>query len=385
MIESILTSLFVASRVSIALASFGLIVGSAVYDWRAIKWQKYRKRHSKTQSLRQRPLVSVVVWVNNSIPFQSIESAAKSAYRNLEVIIISENDGRKSPISFPSRTIKQMHLPRNRNEKKTWSARLRRAIRGEIVLVINSSAQLYPRTVHELVAYFALNQRVETASLGTDVKRQQTVMSLVNEYEQAMQTSINKTMDAANHNVSVASSIAWRRRAFLKAIAKPTSKLKASSANKLGYVNSARVLVTPHTSIFNGQHLAGEQIFRTMTHRPLNQKFKWNDLLKSWYRVLLLLEPIALGYSVYVFLAYDASILLVASWLITAVSFGFFVWGDEQLKVTRRLRLTMQLPILLSLIYLMIFAEIRNHFVKTLQNFTKLRLPKLIQLSWLKH
>lgn len=359
MIESILTSLFVASRVSIALTSFGLIVGSAVHDWRAMSWQRRQKRNPKAKVLRNRPLVSVVVLDDNSTPSKSISSVAKSAYRKLEIIQVSQNRKSQTLSKISSgRAIKRLVLPRNRNEKKSWPTKLQRSVRGEIILVINSRTQLYPRTIHELLAYFALNQPVEVAALGVNVERSQTLMSLVREYEQALQTSINKTQDVLlNHGLASASPLAWRRQAFLTMI-KPQSKPKARQPGKLGYVSGARVLTTPPFSIFREESSAGKQFFKAATHKRHDQKFKWNDLLRGWYRVLLFLEPITLGYSIYVFAAYDVSILLVTNWLITAASLGFFVWGDEQLSVLKRIRLTSLLPLTISLVYVSVFSKI---------------------------
>lgn len=363
MIESILTSLFVASRISIALTSFGLIVGSAVHDWRAINWQRRQKRHPKTALMKNRPLVSVVILSNGSVPTQSIESAVKTTYRNLEILLLYRKDKlQKQSRTHPRRTVKQLALPSTRNEKKSWAARLRRVIKGELVLVIDSNTRLYPRTIHEIVSYFALNQRVEAVKLGTEVEPRQSLFNLVKEYEQTLLASVHKTLDVIGANNTDNLPTVWRRRAFLARI-KPPTKIKTQKPGKVGYISNPRILANSYASVFDKQTSASEQLFKT-DERALKQKAKWGDLLQNWYVVLLLLEPLILGYSIYVFIAYKVSILLVVSWLITVASFSFFVWGDEQLKVTRRLRLTLLLPLLLSLIYVMAFIKVSHLEVK---------------------
>lgn len=384
MIESILTVFFVASRASLALTSFGLIVGSAIYDWRAINWQRRRKRNPKAKALRSRPLVSVIIIGDNSIPTQCIESTVKTTYRNLEILVLYKKDKRyKQSKLHPRRIIKHLALPTAHREKKSWVARLRRAVKGELVLVIDSNTRLYTKTIHEIVCYFALNQQVEVAKIGTEVEHRQSLLSLVKEYEQVLLTSLHKTLGVFGGNNTNDLPVAWRRRAFLASI-KPPTKAKAQQPRLVGYISNPRILANSHAPVFDKQTSVSEPLVET-NERSLNKRTKWRNRLQNWYEVLLLLEPVVLGYSIYVFIAYKVSTLLLVSWLITLASFSFFVWGDEKLKAIRRLRLTAQLPVLISLVYLMVLPRTWNLVVKAVMKITKLSVPKSVQLSWLKH
>lgn len=388
MIISILTGLFVVSRLSAALTSFALIIGTAVYDWRVLGWQKQRRRHPSAKLLRKRPLVSVLVFGDDASLDERIESIAKNTYHNLEIIKIGTTPrGRAKPKRsslsklYPLRTIKQMSLPHARREMKGWSERLKRTVKGDIVLTLDSSASLHPRAVYELVAYFALNQQAEEVVLRSEVQRSPTLTSLVNEYELAFRASVNKNQDVLQKlNRANIPAVAWRRHAFL-AMTKPKSKNKNSPMH-FSYAHNASVVITPKSSPLSNNYLLAQQLFKGK--RVESGKSRWLAWLQKWYALILLLEPIVLSYSIYVFVAFGVSILLVTTWLIITASFGFFVWGDEQISVARRLRLTLLLPLMLSMVYVIVFTKIWDSQAQTLQKVIKLRLPKHLQLSWLK-
>jgi len=326
MIFSILTALFFASRAGAAVAGFGLVIGSVAYDWRS-----HRKLSLSTRS--KLPLISVLVNGSEDIR-ECLKRAAGSSYRRAEIVLLVSHRLPAAPLPLRQTKypVKQVLVPpTGLSSKKRWE-RLSRLVKGDLVLVLDSRARLEPGTLKDLATEFGRNNNADVIRLRQAARPQPTLRNLAMEYELATQVALEKTKDTLGLSDSVGHpAIAWRRKAWLTSI-----KPSRGKAPRVRYSQAASVNVTE----------------RLDAARPAAApKPVWRVWLERWGAAFLLLEPLLLAYSVYVFLAFEASILLVSTWLIIIVSLGFFTWSDEQLELTRRWRLTLLLPLTPTLAY----------------------------------
>lgn len=346
--ESLLYGLFLISRASWALLGFGLIIGSSLYDWRAVI-EKRRANRQKAKS--RRPLVTIIVTGELKLAEVSLQSAAKASYSKLEIILALNRNSKaggklikKLAAAYTRRRFKLIIL--GSVKPTVWQNRLKRSVKGKVVVGIESGTQIQDNTIDALLNYLARHPRVDEVVLRRDVANNPTLRNLVYEYSQPVVTAINKCLDIVNRSVSISGPVrAWRADAYSNTRSFSSQKKSRRPRIQSRYHHAAGV-----TSALPAP-LAKASILK------LSEDGRSQSWLKKWYGLLLLLEPLIIGYSIFTFVQHDVSAALISSWIISGATLLLLILGDEQLSLARRGRLLLLLPTTIFLVIAVVLAH----------------------------
>lgn len=341
MTESLLYGLFLVSRASWALLGFGLIVGSSLYDWRVVT---EKRRANRQKPNNRRPLVSVMVTGELKSAEVSLNSAANSNYPKLEIILALKRNSKtasklikKLAAAYPRRKFKYINL--GPVESTIRQNRLKRSAKGKFVIAVESGAKLQSNAIDSLISYFAHHPRVGEIAFRHDVGYQPTLRGLVYEFIQPLMAAINKSLSFISRAGSTSwSAKAWRVEAFRTLVSASSREKSREPAIVTHYHHTAGVISKLPSPSVKASILGVQKNYSLLT---------W---LKQWYTFLLLLEPLVIGYAVYVFLQYEVSAALISSWIILGVVLSLLILGDEQLSPAKRVKLTLLLPATICLV-----------------------------------
>jgi poly-beta-1,6-N-acetyl-D-glucosamine synthase len=405
--------LFIAISV-IDIIHLGMyLAGANYYDIRQFRRAKYapKRNHSKL-----RPLVSVIIPAHNEELgiVRCLDSVRRNTYRKLEIIVVDDASTdntrrlvRQYIAKHPKRNIRLMYKRKNVGKAEALNHVLRSGTAGDLIMTLDADSVLHKKAITNAVVYFD-DPKVVGVAANVRIMDSLTVLGLLQKFEHMIGYRSKKFFSVTNSEYIVGGVASTYRRETMEAVGfydhDTTTEDIGLSLKVVAQGNKAQRIV------YGADVLAmteGVQTFSAL----LRQRYRWKlgglqNLIKhrrllanlnrrysyglTLYRLpmafigelMLLLEPLAVGYVLYVcYLLLNPSMLIGAYMTIT-VYLLLNLWPDEHMSFTKKLKMSFYTPMMYFVFYLMNIVQIVAIF-RCLVNHKQARNRVSVSSSWI--
>lgn len=391
------------------------LIGTSLYDLGQVKKQKMWLKHPNSKRFRHKPLISVIIPAHNeeSVIERCLDSILKSSYRKLEIIVVDDasSDGTSSVVKqyikdHSKRTIKLVSKRKNAGRGGALNAGFKTHAKGELIMALDADSTLTKHALRNTVRHFAMED-ITALAANVRIMDYPSIIGLLQQFEYLASFRSKKLNTISNSEYIVGGSGAvYTRKIFTKlkgfnesmwtediALSLAIAKL-GNKKFRLYYASDVVIYTEPvltYKSLFRQRYrwklgslqalFANKSLFFTVNAD--NTKFlTWFRLpMVIWGELLLLLEPFLISYFIYLAIAFHKPILYGISWAAVSFLLAFAVWGDDQLPIRKKFRMTLFIPIMYNLLYVMTFIQIGAMF-KSVFNYRKITGKTVIRGSW---
>lgn len=385
--------LFIAISV-IDIIHLGLyLVGANYYDiWQFRRTARAKKRdHHKL-----RPLVSVLIPAHNeeSGIIRCLDSVRKNTYRKLEIIVVddaSTDNTRKLVRDYiakhPNRNIRLMYKRKNVGKADALNHVLRNGTNGDLIMALDADSVLHRKSISNAVSYFD-DPKVVGVAANVRILDSLSVLGLLQKFEHMIGYRSKKFFSVTNSEFIVGGVASTYRADILQKVRFYDNDTKTEDIGlSLKIVSRGN---KEHRIIYASNVLAmteGVPTFKAL----MRQRYRWKlgsiqNLIKyrglvanpnrryslglTFYRLpmafigelMLLLEPLAVGYVIYVcYLLFNPSMLIGAYMTIT-VYLLLNLWPDEHMSVAKKIKMSLYTPMMYFVFYLMNIVQLAAIF-----------------------
>jgi hypothetical protein len=359
----------------IITATLGLLVtltnliGANLYDLHEVKKQRQLRLHPYARQYRQRPLVSIVVEVQDQeIMIEAcLNSIVRSSYRKYEIIVIdhaSRDSSKQLVRQFQAaHASKQLTVVARRNRSASQSALLgliKKHARGEFIMYLNAAATLDTQAVALGIQQFNLEPAIGTILLNERVKSTLTITGLFQRYQELLRHQSTKLRSLLKIEPVLAAGTALYRREVLL-----STRKQRSEPSRAYYASNAVAYTEPVQSLGGllKQHYLRQRAY--VQTLPRQRRAGLRPVV-GWFQVVFGLctmavaglVPVWVSYFVYLAFSLHEPTFLVLSWVALAILLLFAVWGDEHLKVIQKALYSLLLPVTYALFYVTSFVTV---------------------------
>jgi cellulose synthase/poly-beta-1,6-N-acetylglucosamine synthase-like glycosyltransferase len=394
MLLSILFYLFITISV-IDIIHLGLyLVGANYYDIRQFQRAARVKKRSHHQL---RPLVSVLIPAHNEELgiVRCLDSVRRNTYRKLEIIVVddaSSDNTRKLVRDYiakhPKRNIRLMYKRQNVGKAEALNHVLRRGANGDLVMTLDADSVLHRKAITNAISYFDDNPKVVGVAANVRIMDSLTVLGLLQKFEHMVGYRSKKFFTVTNSEYIVGGVASTYRHAILKKVGfydhdtttediGLSLKIVAQGNKENRIIYAANVLAMTE----------GVQTFKAL----MRQRYRWKlgglqNLIKhrgllantdkrysrglTFYRIpmaffgelMILLEPLAIGYVIYVCYLLASFSMLVGAYMTITLYLLFNLWPDEHMSVAKKCRMSFLAPVMYFVFYLMNVVQLAAIF-----------------------
>lgn len=373
-----------------------MLVGADVYDIRHIL------RAAKRHKTPYRPLVTVVIPAYNEEVgvMRTITSVLASSYTRTQVIVV--DDGSKD------RTLSMLHNFRRKHpgtitvvhqENAGKAAAINRAVqrwaKGSLIMVVDADSLLDPDAIKNMVAHFRDRSVIAVAS-NVKVIPSRKVLGIAQRFEYLISYRMKRALTTFNMEYIVGGvGSTFRRSVLLKTGLYDTDTMTED-------IDLTVKLIREYGNKKYRIHYAADSVAYTehvLTFKSLiRQRFRWKygrmqtliknqalffskskkyDKRLTWYQlpyaivgeIVLLLEPVLVGYIIYVVVCYADLTSMISVYLIVTAFVFLMVSGEESESTKAKMGLALVLPTVYVLMYILTAVE----FAALIQSVRKTR------------
>jgi len=425
MLLSILFYIFIVVG-TIHLIHFALfLIGANLYD---VGMFNFKLKRRDTPAVN-RPLVTVLVPAYNeeAVIERCLQSIWNNTYSNVDIVVISDGstdnteaavrrfiDSRskryrkvvpkivrtknglqrqwvrgKLPMNRRIRLLRQ----RNGGKGSALNNGLRSHARGELVMTIDADSILHRKAIANVIKYFD-DPRVAGVAANVRIIEKNSVLGILQRFEHMVGYRSKKFFTIANAELIVGGVASTYRRGVLRQVGLYDTD---TVTEDIGLSMKVAALGNKQHRLVYAYDVAamteGVGDFKTL----LKQRYRWKlgnlqNLIKyrrilfsrdkkysiglKWYRMpmafigelLLLLEPVALGYVTYLSIKFFTPALVLGAYMSISLYLLFVIWPDEHLNFKGKLKASLYVPSLYFIFYIMNLVQlisvlrcIKNH------------------------
>ena len=362
---------------------FAMLIASDVYDIKAIRTKRLKRRHYK-------PLVSVIIPAYNEETgvLRTVESVLANTYKNKEVIVV--NDGSKDKTKAVLRSfqrknpgaIKVIHQA-NAGKAAALNRGIQKWARGSLVMVLDADSVLHPDGLAKMVEHFR-DKRVLASASNVKIISTKKVYGIAQRFEYLISYRMKRALSVLNMEYIVGGvGSTFRKSALLKVGGYDTDtitedidltvKLIREYGNKFYRINYAADCLTYTEHVLTFRSLVRQRLrwkygrFQTLIKNHgmiFNRSGKYNKRL-TWYvlpyalfgEFILFCEPILIGYIVYTTLSFGDWSSILSVYLIVTIFILLLLLGEETEKFIAKVGLSLSLPFAYFLMYILSAVE----------------------------
>jgi len=359
------------------------LVGANIYDI----WQAFRSNKPVKRSRKQRPLVSVLIPAHNEEKaiIRCLDSVRHSSYRKLEIIVIDDasNDNTAQLVmnyicKYPNRSISLLVMQKNRGKAGALNHALSRQAQGELIMTLDADSVLHKQAIKNAVSYFD-NPKVAGVAANVRIMDSTRILGLLQKFEHMIGYRSKKFYSLANSEFIIGGVASTYRRNILKQVDfYDEDTVTEDIGLSLKVVSLGN---RDHRIVYAADVVAmteGVQTFGAL----VKQRYRWKmgslqNLLKNrqlfanngeqysrmltLYRIpmaflgelLLLLEPLLLGYIIYLAFVFHTPTLILGAYITITLYILWTIWPDEHTSWPRKLQLTLYAPLMYFIFYIM--------------------------------
>ena len=390
----------------LSLLNFGrmltMLLGSDLYD---IK-QMFKKRSQRTMR-PYRPLISIIIPAYNEEVgvIRTVESALATTYPKKQIIVV--NDGSKDRTLAMLHAFQRQHpgaitVVSQANAGK--AAAINRAVRywakGKLVMVVDADSLLHPQAVSNMVAHFR-DRRIIAAASNVKIIPSRSILGIAQRFEYLISYRMKRALTMFNMEYIVGGVGSTFRRSMLLKVGlydtdtmtediDLTVKLIRTYGNKRYRVHYAADALTYTEHVLTFRSLIRQRFrwkygrFQTLLKnvplffsrsRKYDKRLTWYQLPYALFGELaLLLEPILVGYILYIVVCYADVTSLISVYVIVSSFVFLMVLGEPTESLRTKLGLTLALPLTYFLMYILTaveFAALIKSIARSRQLFTR--------------
>lgn len=389
------------------------LIGANFYDIRHLKAKKTRSRIKKRT---KRPLVTMLIPAHNEelVIERCLDSVSKSTYRKLQIIVIddaSSDSTRKIVRDFiknhPKKDIFLMFKRKNGGKAAALNHALKKLARGELVMTLDSDSIIAPSAVSNAVSYFS-DPKVVGVAANVRIIEEITILGFLQRFEHMVGYRSKKTHSLLNCEFIIGGVASTYRTEVLRQVGfYDTTTLTEdiglsmkviANGNRDWRLVYAADVVAMTEGVDNFKALLKQRyrwkygnLQNVLRHKALfaNMDQQFTKSL-TFYRMpmaflgelILLLEPITIGYVIYLTILMHDFSFVVGSYLIITIYLLMVLWADEHLDFRNRLRLSLYVPIAYFIFYIMNVVQLVA-VLRCLKNFRKLADDKQSVGHWI--
>jgi biofilm PGA synthesis N-glycosyltransferase PgaC len=403
---------------TINLIHFSLyLIGANIYDVQAF----IRKAKKGPARKQPKPLVSVLIPAYNEekVIKRCLQSVWNNTYRDVEIIVI--DDGSKDKTSEKVREFinarsgvrvqaatnagrarytfkkqwrrdnmmvsRKIRLVRQSNHGKAAALNngIRNYAKGELVMTLDADSLIHKKAISNAVKYFS-DPNIAAVAANVRIIEERSVLGILQRFEHMIGYRSKKLYTVMNCELIIGGVASTYRRSVLKRFGAfdddtatediGLSMKIASKGNKkyrLIYASDVAAM-TEGVSDFRG--LLSQRYRWKLGNLQNIFKYRWllfnNDKKYSksltWYRVpmaflgeiMLLLEPVALGYVVYVSVRFATGALLLSAYMAISLYLLMTIWPDEHMKFKEKIMASLYVPFLYFIFYVMNVVQVTS-------------------------
>lgn len=366
------------------------LIGGNLYDMREFKLASKRSKAKKTR--QKQPLVSVIVPAYNeelSIA-RCLDSIRLSSYQNIEAIV--HNDISTDKTASILRAYKKKHknfklhvINRRKRAGKGGGVNyaIQKFAKGSLIMTLDADCILHEDAIKNAVRYFK-DERIIGVAANVRIMDTQTILGLLQKFEHLIGYRSKKFYTLTNSEFIVGGVASTYRRDIMEEVnyydtdtqtedIGLSMKIVARGNREQRIVYAADVLAMAK----------GVQTFKAL----LIQRYRWKlgmlqNLVKqkqlfgnmderyskmlTLYRLpmayvgelMLLLQPLVLGYIIYLSIHYKTTLLFFGAYLTITAYVLLTVWPDEHMSLKRKASMSFYAPIMYFIFYIMDVVQV---------------------------
>lgn len=387
---------------------FAMLIGSDFYDLRQLMLQK---RRLKIRAYR--PKISAIIPAYNEEMgvIRTIESILINDYKNKEIIVVDDgsSDRTLSMLKYFQRkhpgSVKIISQP-NSGKAAAINKGLKKA-KGSLIMVVDADSILHPTGIRKMVEHFR-NRRVIASAANVKIIPNRKMLGLAQRYEYLISYRMKRALTSLNVEYIVGGvGSTFRRSALEKAGGYDTDtmtedidltvKLIRIYGNRYYKINYAADCLAYTEHVLSFKSLVKQRFrwkygrFQTLLKnkelffnrsKKYDQKLTWIQLPYALFgEAVLLLEPLLVGYILYVTLAFTDFTSMFSVYLIVSGFVFIMLLGEESEKLRTKLSLALLLPIAYFLMYILAAVEFLA-LIKSLRQSKKLFSKHIEEGRW---
>jgi cellulose synthase/poly-beta-1,6-N-acetylglucosamine synthase-like glycosyltransferase len=406
------------------MAHLGLFVaGGNIYDITKFR-KKHIEGKETNRPYRRKPLVSVVIPAHNEelLLARTLDSVLASDYKNIEVIVVDDGSTdrtasvfrsyiKKLPgfstnnyITRNSRTlklerkyiraeIKKMRIilvsQPNQGKASALNNAIKNHVKGQLTMCLDGDSMIRSDAITNAVKYFNDKSIVGVAS-NVRVITNGTFLSTLQQFDYMIGYRSKKFYTLTNSEYIVGGvASTYRTNAIRKAgyydedtmtedigFSMKLISHKGNKEHKIIYASDVVSMtegVNTVKALFRQRYrwkMGGLQNLIKYRNLVGNGDTKKYSTLLTFYRlpmaflgeILLILEPLTLGYVVYLSFVYNTLAIVLGAYLTITLYTMFILWPDEHLTTKQKVKLSFQALQIYALLYIIEFIQIRAIF-----------------------
>lgn len=385
-----------------------MLIGSDIYDIKQIL------RKSKMRRSSYKPLVTVVIPAYNEEMgvIRTLKSVMASNYSRVQTIVV--DDGSKDRTLSMLRNFQRQHpgkftVVHQANAGK--AAAINRAVsrwsKGSLIMVVDADSLLAPDAIGNMVAHFR-DRRVIACASNVKVIPTKKMLGVAQRLEYLISYRMKRALTTFNMEYIVGGvGSTFRKSVLIKTGLYDTDtmtedidltvKLIREYGNKKYKIQYAAdsVAFTEHVLTFKSlikqrfrwkygrfQTLIKNQAMFFSKSRKYDRRLTWYQLPYAVVgEIVLLLEPLLVGYIIYVVARYADMTSLVSVYVIVTAFVFLMLSGEESESVRSKIGLAMALPLAYLLMYILTAVEFAA-LVKSLSQSRQLIRREMEKSSW---
>jgi cellulose synthase/poly-beta-1,6-N-acetylglucosamine synthase-like glycosyltransferase len=387
-------------------------VGANIYDLKKLREKSKKKKRSR---LPRQPLITVIIPAHNEEKCirRTLNSVLSNTYPNLEVIVVNNGSvdntsevvkryikwlpraGTKNykPLRWQKRAINQRFLnyPINHRPVRLFSLSsnlgkagalnyaMRKHVKGELVMALDGDTMLDDKAIANVVPYFK-DRKVMGVAANVKIIESRTWLGILQRFEHMIGYRAKKFNTLINGEFIIGGVASTYRMSALKKVnfydtdtMTEDIGLSLKMVNHFGNVNKKIVYASDVLAMTEGV-----QTFKSLAQQRYRWKmgnlqniYKYRSLILNSdakysrpltrYRlpvailgeIMLLLEPVLIGYLIYLSIYYHTYIVLIGGYVTMTTYVFLTLWPDEHLKLKSKLKMSVYAFFVYILFYAM--------------------------------
>jgi len=396
----------------INITHFGLyLVGANYYDIKKFKLNS--KPYVKKRGLR--PLVSVLIPAHNEELGieRCLDTVRKSTHRKIEIIVVDDasTDNTKKIVrdyilKHPNRNIRLMFKRKNSGKASALNHALRHGAKGEFIMTLDADSILGKNSITNAIKYFD-DPSVVGVAANVRVMDNFKILGLLQQFEYMVGYRSKKFYSLSNSEFIIGGVASTYRASTLKQVGYYDDDIitedialslkiaaQGNRQNRLVYgvdVIAMTEGVTKFKTLMRQRYRWKMGILQALVkHRKLVGNFnKRYSRSLTFYRIpmaiigeiLLLLEPFAVAFVVYLMIKSNNPSFLIGSYMTITGYMLWNIWPDEHLSRGRKIKMSVITPFMYVVFYIMNFVQITS-MARCLGNLKQVFLKEKVTSVW---
>jgi cellulose synthase/poly-beta-1,6-N-acetylglucosamine synthase-like glycosyltransferase len=362
---------------------FTMLIGSDIYDVRAIKASRGNKR-------AYNPKISVIIPAYNEEVgvLRTVISVLANDYRNKQVIVVddgSKDNTYKVLRNYQKQHPRTFHIVRQKNAGK--AAAINNAIAnvatGSLIMVLDADSLIAPDGLRKMTAHFR-NRYVLAAASNVKIINTRTLLGYAQRFEYLISYRMKRSLSVLNMEYIIGGVGSTFRKRALMAVGlydtdtmtediDLTVKIIRHYGNRKYRIHYAADCLTFTEHVASFKSLVKQRYrwkygrFQTLIKNKnmMYNRSRLYDYKLTWYQLpyalfgelVLLIEPLLVGYILYVSIAYADIVSLLSVYAIVTSFILLVLIGDPSETFKTKVNLSVFLPATYFVLYILTVVE----------------------------